>query len=201
MAAGDRFAVPCDGDMGWEGTAMRPSIEIRTARRFWVSGGLVAAMALTGCSSPLDVSTAERAASATCEALEPLPGVSTASCAVDDGGFDAGIRRRTAVELADGATAEQARTLVAAWHPYLRRCMTRWGTSRRSTGPCRTTIRTASSPSPWTRIRSGHRCSGSGSRPTWFRRALRVSPSPGHPAGRRSARSSKPQRQAVRTTV
>ncbi|GAA2849631.1 hypothetical protein MIAR_04350 [Microbacterium arabinogalactanolyticum] len=94
---------------------MRPSIEVRTARRFWVIGGLVAALALTGCSSPLDVSAAERAVAATCEALEPLPGVSTASCVVDDGGFDAGIRRRTAVELEDGATAEQARTLVAAW--------------------------------------------------------------------------------------
>ncbi|MGN7976252.1 hypothetical protein ACTJJ4_01615 [Microbacterium sp. 22195] len=94
---------------------MRPPIEIRMTRRFWFVGALVAAMTLTGCSSPVDVSAAERATSATCESLEPLPGVSTASCVVDDGGFDAGIRRRTAVELESGATAEQARAIVAAW--------------------------------------------------------------------------------------
>ena len=75
----------------------------------------MAAVALAGCSSPIDVSTAERAVQATCQELERLAGVSRASCVVDDGGFDAGVSRRTTIEIESAATAEQAQKIISTW--------------------------------------------------------------------------------------
>lgn len=72
-------------------------------------------LSLAACSSPLDVSEAERAAEATCEILRPLAGVAGADCSVDDGGFDAGISRDTTVEMDSEATAEQAHRVISAW--------------------------------------------------------------------------------------
>jgi hypothetical protein len=76
---------------------------------------LVAASALEACSSPADVGEARRAADAACAALRPLPGVTSASCVVDDGGFDAGIARNTDVELERGVTAAQAHRVITTW--------------------------------------------------------------------------------------
>lgn len=72
-------------------------------------------ISLVACSSPLDVSEAERAADATCEILQPLPGVASADCGIDDGGFDAGISRETNVELEGEVTAEQAHLVITTW--------------------------------------------------------------------------------------
>lgn len=71
--------------------------------------------ALTACSAPGDVREAERAAAATCEALKPLPGVASAKCVVDDGGFDAGIARDTDVRLERGVTAGEAHRVITTW--------------------------------------------------------------------------------------
>lgn len=76
---------------------------------------LVLPVSLGACSSPMDVAEAERAADAICEILRPLPGVGSADCAVDDGGFDAGISRDTDVELVRSATAEQAHRVITTW--------------------------------------------------------------------------------------
>ncbi|MFF3026557.1 hypothetical protein [Microbacterium sp. NPDC057944] len=84
--------------------------------RVWAALAIVVvAVSLAGCSSPLDVSEAERAATATCEVLQPLPGVASASCTVDDGGFDAGISRDTSIELKAGVTAQEAHRIMTAW--------------------------------------------------------------------------------------
>jgi hypothetical protein len=86
-------------------------------RRTRVPAFLAVGLSLTlgACSSPLDVSEAERAAAATCESLQPLVGVASASCVVDDGGIDAGIARDTAVELNREVTAEQVDRVIATW--------------------------------------------------------------------------------------
>ncbi|WP_146114347.1 hypothetical protein [Microbacterium sp. MYb72] len=84
--------------------------------RVWaVLAVAVVTVSLAGCSSPLDVSEAERAAAATCEVLQPLPGVASASCVVDDGGFDAGISRDTSVTLEAGVTAQEAHRVMTTW--------------------------------------------------------------------------------------
>lgn len=70
---------------------------------------------LGACSSPLDVSEAERAAESTCESLQPLAGVVSATCVVEDGGFDAGISRDTSVELDPTVIAEQVDDVIATW--------------------------------------------------------------------------------------
>lgn len=70
---------------------------------------------LVACSAPWDVEEAERAADATCEALRPLPGIASADCVVDDGGFDAGIARDTGVELESGVTAGEAHRVITTW--------------------------------------------------------------------------------------
>lgn len=71
--------------------------------------------ALAACSAPGDVREAERAADATCETLRPLPGVASAKCVVDDGGFDAGIARDTDVRLERGVTAGEAHRVITTW--------------------------------------------------------------------------------------
>ena len=73
------------------------------------------AIVLGGCSSPLDVSAAEQATATTCAALDPMPGVESAACTVDDGGFDAGITRKTEVVLTATTTATEAHHVVTAW--------------------------------------------------------------------------------------
>jgi len=87
----------------------------RQSRALAVLAVLSLPLSLGACSSPLDVAEAERAADATCEILEPLSGVASADCGVDDGGFDAGISRETNVELEREVTAEQAHRVITTW--------------------------------------------------------------------------------------
>lgn len=87
----------------------------RRSRALAVLAVVALALVLGACSSPLDVSAAERAAESTCASLQPLPGVAAATCVVDDGGFDAGIARDTSVELDHGVTAEQVDRVIATW--------------------------------------------------------------------------------------
>lgn len=94
---------------------MRGARAARGRRRLASLAALSLAIALGGCSSPLDVSAAEQASAATCAALDALPGVASATCTVDDGGFDAGIRRKTEVVLAETATSTEAHHVVTAW--------------------------------------------------------------------------------------
>lgn len=87
-----------------------------TERRLLASlAALSLAVVIGGYSSPLDISAAERAATATCAELDRLPGVAQAACTVDDGGFDAGIERETDVVLTAAATAAEAHHVITAW--------------------------------------------------------------------------------------
>lgn len=77
-----------------------------------VSLGLV----LAGCSLPADVANAERAAAKVHDALSALPAVQSVLSEVDDGGFDAGIRRYTVVTMDDPVTVAQIQTVVSTWN-------------------------------------------------------------------------------------
>jgi len=105
--------MPDKGLWGFaKNTRVRRGWRSRAAAAFAV---LVVTVSLGACSSPADVAEAERASDATCATLRPLAGVATASCVVDDGGFDAGISRNTSVDFERGVRAGEVHRVITTW--------------------------------------------------------------------------------------